>query len=189
MVNTNLDNKGPLHIFQVDKIVAEVKTAKISDEKLLSQYAVPSEYYVSGEEDTGLPQLIGVDAPLTFQDMADHYMAKVREERQKGILHFTENMNHALEYAARIGDSTIAFQIMDYIDAKEKDMFVDPKILLDLWDACRNHAFRLKVAGENEKAVNILHEGIDLWQNQLEKLPFGSRLSRLINRTLKSQVL
>ena len=93
-----------------------------------------------------------------------------------------------MRYAARIGDSTIAFQLIDMVKGKDKNVFVSPEILLEVWEACRNHASRLTLDGENERATSILHEGIELWQDQLNKLPLGSRLGRLINEFANSQI-
>ena len=70
-------------IHQVDQIVTEVKYHKLTDAELLTKYAVPTEFYVSGDTDTELPQLVGIDAPLTFRSLVDHYMANVKLERER----------------------------------------------------------------------------------------------------------
>lgn len=182
----NIDGETKIH--QVDRVVTEVRYHKLTDTELLAKYAVPTEFFVSGDTDTGLPQLVGIDAPLTFRSLVDTYMADVKKERAQGLDYYTENMDHAMKYAARIGDSMIAFQLMDMIKAKDKNVFVSPEILIEVWEACRNHAYRLTQDGETERAASVLHRGIDLWQNQLNKLPLTSRLARLVNEVASSQI-
>lgn len=183
------DEAHPTLPHQVDRIVTEVKTQKISDEKLLTDYAIPTAFYVDENEDTELPKLIGIDKPYTFKNLIDGSMAKVRKDKERGLQGYSKDMDNTMRYAARTGDTAVAFEIMDIIGADDKNTFVSPEILVEVWEACRNHAYKLRNTGDQEQAVRVLHRGIDLWQNQLEKLPLGSRLGRMLNRVANAQIV